>query len=141
MLPLLKQNIAIIAKQKGFSVSRLEREAGLARNFINNLINSKEERSPNIDSIIKIAETLNVSIYNLIGKEPEHKDYNLPITHKEIFADVVNYLAKMVTSEANNSYTLEIFFKTVYEIYSYSVEKKCFDKDFADWFITHIESI
>lgn len=120
--------------QKGFSMQKLEREAGLHRNFISNLLQGKS-KNPGIDSIIKIASALNVSIDKLIGKELAYKSYNLNINRKDIFFEVVNYLSNATPKKSNNILKLDDFFNAIHEIYRFSLKKNCFDKEFADWFI------
>ena len=130
----LKENIVNIVKQKGMSIRKLEREAGLHKNFISNFLHDKS-RNPGIDSIIKIASVLNVSIDELIGKELEHKIHDLAITRKDIFFDIVNYLLAAIQTRKNTTFKLEKFFNAVHEIYVFSLKKDSFDKEFADWFI------
>jgi hypothetical protein len=130
----LKENIVNIVKQKGLSIRKLEREAGLHKNFISNFLHDKS-RNPGIDSIIKIASVLNVSIDELIGKELEHKIHDLAITRKDIFFDIVNYLLAAIQTRKNTTFKLEKFFNAVHEIYVFSLKKDSFDKEFADWFI------
>ena len=130
----LKQNIVAMAKQKGLSISKLERDAGLHKNFISNFLHDKS-RNPGIDSIIKISEMLDVSIDELIGKELKYKAYNSAITRKDIFFDVVNYLLAVMQAQKNNALKLENFFNAVNEVYAFSLKKDTFDKEFADWFI------
>ena len=130
----LKQNIVNIVKQKGLSIRKLERDAGLHKNFISNFLHDKS-KNPGIDSIIKIASVLNVSIDELIGKELEHKIHDLAITRKDIFFDAVNYLLAAIQTRKNTTFKLEKFFNAVHEIYVFSLKKDTFDKEFADWFI------
>ncbi|MFA6420588.1 MAG: helix-turn-helix transcriptional regulator [archaeon] len=134
MQVLLKQNLLRMTKEKGLSISKLERDAGLHKNFINNFLYDKS-KNPGIESIIKIANVLDASIDELIGKEPEHQLYNLEITRKDIFLEVANYLLKFIQTEQNTKISLEQFFNAVSQIYAYSLKKDMFDKEFADWFI------
>jgi len=130
----LKQNIITIIKQKGLSVRRLERDAGLHKNFISNFLYDKS-KNPGIESIIKIASVLGVSIDELIGRTPGSKTYDLDIARKDIFLDVVNYLLRGYETRQNDKLKLEKFFNAIYEIYMFSLKKDSFDKEFADWFI------
>ena len=130
----LKQNIVSIVKQRGLSIHRLERDAGLHKNFIYNLLSDKS-KNPGIDSVVKIAEVLNVSIDELIGREVESKIYDLAITRKDIFFDVMNYVLTATQAKQNNTLKLNKFFNAIHEIYTFSLKKDAFDKDFADWFI------
>ena len=130
----LKQNIVSIAKKRGLSLRKLEREAGIHKNFISNFLHDKS-KNPGIDSIIKIASVLNISIDELLGKELEHKTHDLAITRKDIFFDTVNYLLSAIQTMQSPTLKLEKFFNAVHEIYVFSLKKDSFDKEFADWFI------
>lgn len=130
----LKQNIVNIVKQKGLSIRKLERDAGLHKNYISNFLHNKS-KNPGIDSIIKIAEVLDVTIDQLIGKESEQKIYNLVIARKELFFEVMDYLLISVRNKKNNDLALERFFHAIHEIYTFSLKKNGFDKEFADWYI------
>lgn len=134
MQPQLKRNIVDIVKQKGISIRRLERDAGLHKNFISNFLHDKS-KNPGIDSIIRIATVLDVSIDELIGKEAEHKIYDLTITRGDILSEVINYLLLVIQNKKNDTLKLEQFFDAVHEVYTFSLKKEAFDKDFADWFI------
>src|SRR3989304_8946087 len=132
----LKQNIVAIAKQKGLSIRKLERDAGLHKNFISNFLHDKS-KNPGIDSIIRIAEVLNVSIDKLIGRESANKVHDLTVIRKDIFSDVVSYLVTAILAKREDQLKLEVFFNVVYEIYIFSLKKDIFDKEFADWFINN----
>lgn len=133
---LLKQNIVTIVKQKGLSIRKLERDAGLHKNFISNFLHDKS-KNPGIDSIIRIAEVLNVSIDKLIGRESANKIHDLTVIRKDIFSDVVSYLVTAILAKREDQLKLEVFFNAVYEIYIFSLKKDIFDKEFADWFINN----
>ena len=62
----LYERIRDIAKTKGYSINRLEKELGFARSSINKFNTSK----PSIEKIQKIADLLNVSVeYLTTGEE------------------------------------------------------------------------
>ena len=130
----LKQNIVAIAKQKGLSIRKLERDAGLHKNFISNFLHDKS-KNPGIDSIIKISGALDISIDKLIGKEPASKTCDLTIIRKDIFFDVVNYLLPAIITKQKDQLKLEKFFNAICEVYVFSLKKGAFDKEFADWFV------
>lgn len=63
----LYEQIREIAKSKGYSVNRLEKELGFARSSINKF----NKNAPSIDKLHKIADFLGVSVdYLMAGKEP-----------------------------------------------------------------------
>lgn len=130
----LRQNILSIIKQKGMSISRLEKDAGLHKNFISNFLHDKA-RNPRVDSIAKIAVALGVSIDSLIGAGYDHKDYGLAISRTDIFFEVLNYLSSALEGKKDGQLKFEKVFKAMHEIYTFSLKKDSFDKEFADWFI------
>jgi transcriptional regulator with XRE-family HTH domain len=130
----LKENILRIAESKGWSISKLEKYAGLSKNFINNFLTDKS-KNPGIESIVKIANACNTSVDELLGKEPIQKLYDLEITRKDIFTEVTNFLISSITSKQKTKVKLDQYFYAVYQIYAYSLNKKTFDKEFASWFI------
>jgi transcriptional regulator with XRE-family HTH domain len=130
----LKDNILAAIRNKGLTVRSLETKAGLRQSFISNFLHDRS-KNPGIDAITKIAETLGVTVDELLGKGLERKTYNVDIVRKDIFWDVVEHLLKAVKTKPNNRLTLEKFFDAVYEIYTFSLKDDKFDKEFANWFI------
>lgn len=131
----LKQNILKATKEKGWSLRKLERDAGLHKNFINNFLYNRS-KNPGIDSIIKIANALNASIDELIGRESKYAPYGLEINNKEMLSKVTNYLLQAIQNQQNIKIQWEQFFHAIHQIYNYSLKKNTFDQDFADWFVS-----
>lgn len=66
----LYENIRDIAKSKGISVNRLEKELGFARSSINKF----NKNTPSVEKLQQIAEHLNVTVDSLMtGKETSEK--------------------------------------------------------------------
>lgn len=130
----LRQNILNILKKKGLAINKLEKDAGLHKNFISNFLYAKE-RNPRVDSVAKIATALGVGIDELIGKGDGDKDYDLAISRLDIFFTILNYLPNAMQGKKDDKLILEKIFKAIYEIYFFSLKKGSFDKEFADWFI------
>jgi transcriptional regulator with XRE-family HTH domain len=131
----LRQNIVNIIKQKGISINGLEKTAGLRKNFVSSFLHDKS-RNPRVDSIAKISVALGVSIDELIGEGSEHKNHDLTIARMDILLDTLNHLSTSLRDKKNNKLKLENICKATYEIYSFSLKKDSFDKEFADWFIS-----
>lgn len=68
----LYEQIKEVAKEKGYSINRLEKELGFARSSINKFNINK----PSIDKIQQIADFLNVSINTITGEEKEGYYFN-----------------------------------------------------------------
>lgn len=65
----LYEQIRDIAKEKGYSINKLEQELGFARSSINKFNKNK----PSIDKLQQIAEFLGVSVdYLTTGEDPEN---------------------------------------------------------------------
>ena len=66
----LYENIKDIAKSKGYSINKLEKELGFARSYISKF----QTITPSMDKVQKIADFLGVSVEHLTtGHEPEPK--------------------------------------------------------------------
>ncbi len=84
----LYENVKQIAKSKGYSVNRLEKELGFSRSYISKFKNI----TPSMDKIQKIADFLGVSSdYIMTGKEDEQNgdtlinDRDLKKKYQEIY--------------------------------------------------------
>jgi|GEM_PF-2998327 len=134
----LKVNLLSLAKQKGVSMRKVERDAGLHKNFISNFLHDKS-KSPGIESIAKIAAVLDVSIDELVGRQdPKYPTYSIRITREDILHELILYLLEASKLEKKSTLHMDKFFKAIYEIYTFSLTKGAFDKDFADWFINSV---
>ena len=66
----LYEQIRDIAKSKGYSVNRLEKELGFARSSINKF----NKNIPSVDKLQQIADFLGVTVdYLMTGETPEEK--------------------------------------------------------------------
>ena len=66
----LYENIKSIAKSRGYSINRLEKELGFARSYISKF----QTITPSMDKVQKIAEFLDVSVeYLTTGQDSEPK--------------------------------------------------------------------
>ena len=70
----LYENVREAAKEKGYSINRLEKELGFARSYISKFKNI----TPSADKLQKIADVLGVSVdYLLTGEEKKEDHYYL----------------------------------------------------------------
>lgn len=78
----LAQNITVIAKSKGLTLTELERMCS----FPKSSIRKWSENMPNITKVISVCEVLNIPIDTLVtGKNPI--DYSLPIDEQQLLTD------------------------------------------------------
>ena len=59
---MIYDNIKAIADKKGLSIAEIEKKASLG----NGIIGKWRESAPNVDSLVKVAKVLNVSVNTLI---------------------------------------------------------------------------
>lgn len=95
----LYEQIRDIAKEKGYSINRLEQELGFARSSINKFNKNK----PSIDKLQQIADLLDVSLDRLTtGKEDssDKKEVTLtPRDERDIKKDLDNIMEKLASGE------------------------------------------
>lgn len=62
------KNLVELRKQKGWSQERLARESNISYNTLIKL-EQKSIKNPKIETVIKLADALNVSLDELVGRE------------------------------------------------------------------------
>ncbi len=62
------KNLKELRKQKGWSQERLARESDISYNTLIKL-EQKNIKNPKIETVIKLADALNVSLDKLVGRE------------------------------------------------------------------------
>lgn len=140
----LKENIISLTKERGWSLSKLERDAGLNKNYLSNMLRN-ESKSPGIEAIAKIAKVLQISIDELLGNESkqayESKIRDLTVTNKRLFSEVTNYLSSaIINAEQKKELKFDKIIDALYEIYSFSLKDNALHKEFADWYIkSHLQ--
>lgn len=130
----LRDNLLFIIRNKGFSIRDLEIKAGLNQSFVSNFLHDRS-KNPGIDSIIKIAEALGVTVDELLGKKVTNKNYDSVIKRNDIFSQSAKHILRFIENKPNNSFTPDKIFDAIYEVYTFSLKDGKFDKEFADWFI------
>ena len=95
----LYERIRDIAKSRGYSINRLEKELGFARSSINKF----NKNIPSVDKLQQIADLLGVSLDDLMtGEMPtDKKDVTLTKRdERDIKKDLDNIMEKLSTGEA-----------------------------------------
>ncbi|KPJ81266.1 MAG: DNA-binding protein [Spirochaetes bacterium DG_61] len=62
------KNLIMLRKQKGWSQERLAQEAGISYNTLIK-VERNGIKNPKIETVIKLADALNVSLDKLVGRE------------------------------------------------------------------------
>ena len=138
--------------EKGISAYKLEKQAGLKRSAINNILYGKS-RSPGIDIIQSIAKGLNCSVNELLGddalgleptKSPDINSYFLeciytPPKNQELYCLTVQVIGSLLEKKPP-LLTREEIFNCIEETYNYSLKanKKEVDLYFAEWITNKI---
>ena len=124
MTIILKKKILEHANKHRHSIRDLEHQAGLQSNAIRNIL-SDRSKNPTIDTVLKIANILECSVDELLGREG--------------FIQMPNTAGKFDTN-----FDLSLFqsicndvIYCVEEIYKYclNTKSKIFDQNFAQWFL------
>jgi len=106
MTIILKKKILEHANKHRYSIRDLEHQAGLQSNAIRNIL-SDRSKNPTIDTVLKIANILECSVDELLGREG--------------FIQMPNTAGKFDTN-----FDLSLFLNT---------KSKIFDQNFAQWFL------
>ncbi len=123
------------------NLSSFENNAGLKRNVIYNILYDKS-KNPTIENVVKIAEALNCSIDELLGREEYFKNYIK--NHRseiEYNAKLFNEIRETVNNYIENNKIPKIslgdIFYLIEEIYEYSRNSNdgILDEKFALWIL------
>jgi len=132
---ILKDNLVNIAREKGFSFSKLEEKAGLHKHYISHLINN--DRIPRIDSLISLADILEISLDELVGRSKTYfpSKFKKVIENEELFNEIASYLSTNLKKEAPTGYDLDTVFNFLYACYQYCLEQNNgnFEESFAEY--------
>ena len=127
----LKQNLTKILEKQNISCGKLEKRSGLSRNFISNILRDTK-RSPNIDSIIKLATTLNMSLDELVGLPTKNIAYDVKIDNLPLFLEVSTFILDKLKNHSQVISSSNIF-KITLDVYSYSKAQNKMDKKYATY--------
>jgi transcriptional regulator with XRE-family HTH domain len=134
----IKEQIKRRMEAKNLSTYSLEKQAGLGRGIIGNIVYDKS-KAPRIDTLQAIAEALDCGIDDLLLGESQH-DSNPKIDHyrfiEPLFLDVVNDVTlRLKNKKATLPLEKVLFF--IQESYIYCMTKKNeqLDKEFIEWYI------
>lgn len=133
----IKNTIKEKLKERNKDTRNAERLSGLPRNTIRNILIGNS-LNPTIETLYSIAKYLDCTIDELIGNQPISKSRKKLEWNKSLFFSILEYLLNHI-EENNLKVTFDQVFFLVEEIYEYSVliKNKQFDKEFADWVISH----
>lgn len=93
----LYEQIRDVAKNKGYSINRLEKELGFARSSINKF----NKNNPGVDKLQQIADLLDVSVdYLMTGKEtPENREITLTARDSREITKILDDTRKQLLSQ------------------------------------------
>lgn len=81
MAEFLNNNIKFLRTKNGISQQGLADKVGIDRSTVSRIENNEIETT--IDNAIKIADALNVSLYDLVGKDLRANNVETPLTEKK----------------------------------------------------------
>jgi len=141
MTIILKKKILEHANKHRHSIRDLEHQAGLQSNAIRNIL-SDRSKNPTIDTVLKIANILECSVDELLGREgfiqmPNTAgkfDTNFDLS---LFQSICNYVMQFIEINNLGQLSLSDVIYCVEEIYKYclNTKSKIFDQNFDQWFL------
>jgi len=140
-MDILKQKITDHLKKYNLAISEFERNAGLGNSVVHKILDDKV-KSPAIDTIIKIANSLDCPIDELYNRNQYLKKYLLKSSNgteysDDLFRSVCFHVLYFIKVHDLKKLSLEQMVLSVEEIYKYCLEKNLsnVDKDYADNFL------
>lgn len=139
------KHISTRMRAKNLSLSELEKEAGLKRNTVQNIMRGRSKR-PSADIMQAVADVLGCSVKDLLTQEEVSYEENLSQSnkellsheyeHPELFSEIVVFVNTALKNK-ENKLTIEQFMSCIQEIYLHSLQKdpSQIDEEFAEWWI------
>lgn len=127
-------------KTLGLNVKKLERNANLKVNAVNNILLGRSQ-NPNVYSVMAIAKALNCNLYELLGEHPPESsetplglDATHRIDHPDLMKQCINSVLTFIETHAR-SITVTQLMLIADHIYRYSLQtsSKTMDEHFAEW--------
>jgi len=141
MTTILKNKILEHASKHRHSIRDLEHQAGLQSNAIHNIL-SDRSKNPTIDTVLKIANILECSVDEMLGREGFVEKSNTTGKFDTtfdlcLFQSVCNYVMQFIEINNLGKLVLSDVIYCVEEIYKYclNTKSKIFDQNFAQWFL------
>lgn len=134
---MIKNILAPLLEQHDFesNKARFSKKIGLSKETLMQILMGNT-KNPGIYTMAKIADALNVSLDNLIGRHTP----NLPspiskvtVKNLTLLEEVVSYVVTAI--KPSNKIDMEKFLNCIREVYRFSCKKNALEKDFANWYI------
>lgn len=130
-----RENLLKLSKEKNISIRKLEREAGLHVNFLSNLI-ADEKRSPRVDALVSIADVLEVSLDELVGREfyRDTAQYKKIVENEELFLEILRDLTQRLQQNPEISYNFHEIYNYIFVYYQFCLQHNSkIDFEFGDY--------
>lgn len=123
------------------SHTALAKKVGIKQSYFSRIITGGI-KNPGVYTVRKIAQELNCSTDELIGRKikgsaSKPKSHKLEF-HSELAFEAINLVLTLL-DQSKQSVELDEFFNIAQEVYQYSLDKNSntVDKVFADWFVKY----
>jgi transcriptional regulator with XRE-family HTH domain len=133
----LKNNIVKLANLHHLDIKGLERKAKLGNNFLYHIIQDKST-NPGIVSLVKLADALEVSLDELMGRKRKYLKQHfeeLNVRNTELLAEILDYTASQLKKHPNIMVNFNDVCDFIYELLEYCKKDNKFDTTFATWLI------
>jgi transcriptional regulator with XRE-family HTH domain len=132
----LSQKISLLLKQKNLTISEFEKNAGLGKSAVSNIIHGRS-KNPSIDIISTIAKKLGCTIeYLILDPSPHEQTFasSKGIDYR-LCAEATSRLAEHLLSCNITSMSQSDFFKCAREVYDFAKEsgQPFIDVRFIKW--------
>ena len=128
----LKLKILTFVLSNNLSISVFEKKFNFKRNAIQS-ITSEKIQNPTLDTLVRLADSLECSIDELIGREKFiYEGEELKI---ELMTSILDSILKFLKEHKCTTLTTAKFYKAFETIYDYCIQNKLTenDKNFTEW--------
>ena len=136
---MLINNLAELLKTQDLGINRagFAKKTGLNRETLSQILLGRT-KNPGIYTVAKIADALEVSLDELIGRQsPKSVDLSKDfiMTNMVLFENILVFILPIFRKKTKTS--LKHLSNCIQEIYTFSSKKGELDKDFATWYLSH----
>lgn len=132
----LKEKLIGYMEKNNLTSASLGKKAGISSGIIHNIVKA-DNPNPTIETVVKIAKTMNYSLDKLLEQSYFEFDQSPSFINPDLLKSVCDYLCELKEIEDKN---FNDFCQISHHIYQYCLENNLnqVDSNFAKWYVSKI---